>query len=134
MLLAAAVFAVMSIFGSAEAMNFTLGPDTSIDCDVTLSWAGGIRAKDRDENSPAMTDVNGDDGGWNFDQWDMINNRWTAIADVDVQHKNVGVFARPRAFYDFVYMKDNSNPGLAEHPINNNYLAWLTSGGSPGYQ
>ena len=131
LVLAAAVFAVMSCFGSAHAMNIQLNTDTTIDCDVTLSWTGGLRAKDRDLDSKAMLNANGDDGGWNFDQWDMINNRWTAIADIDVQHKNVGVFVRPRAFYDFVYMGANSNPGPGAgenfHNTNNNYIAGTIS-------
>jgi hypothetical protein len=100
-LLAVLVFAGMSIFGSAEAMRFDAGSDTTIDCDVTLSWAGGLRAKDRDLDTKAMrlpAAANSDDGGWNFDQWDMTNNRWTAIADIDVPHKNIGIFVRPRAF------------------------------------
>ena len=125
--LGAMVFAVMSFFGSAQAMRFEPNADTKIDCDVTLSWAGGLRAKDRDLDTKAMKDVNGDDGGWNFDQWDMTNNRWTAIADIDAHYKNVGVFVRPRAFYDFVYMGDNSNPGLAEQWSNNSYLAGAIS-------
>ena len=127
LLLAVVVFAVMSVFGSAEAMRFQPNDDTTIDCDVTLSWTGGIRAADRDLNTKAMTDVNADDGGWNFDQWDMTNNRWTAIADIDVQYKDIGIFVRPRAFYDFVYMGDNSNPGIAEHWSNNSYLAGAIS-------
>ncbi|MBU4035983.1 MAG: DUF1302 domain-containing protein [Proteobacteria bacterium] len=125
--LGAMVFAVMSFFGSAEAMTFEPNDDTKIDCDVTLSWAGGVRVEDRDLNTKAMKDVNANDGGWNFEQWDMTNNRWTAIADIDVQYKKVGVFARPRAFYDFVYMGDNSNPGLDKHWSNNNYLAGAIS-------
>ena len=126
--LAAMFFAVMSLFGSAEAMRFSAGADTSIDCDVTLSWTGGVRAADRDLNSKSMLNANGDDGGWNFDQWDMINNRFTAIADIDIHHKNVGVFVRPRAFYDFVYMGTNSNPGSA---TNNNYNVFFKSTNAP---
>ena len=138
LLLAIMVFAVMSIFGSAEAMNFTLNDDTKIDCDVTLSWASGWRAKDRDMDTKAMNPdigANSDDGGWNFDQWDMINNRLNAIADIDVQYKNMGIFLRPRVFYDFVYMRDNSNPGPYQgvgnpddfHNTNNNYAAGTIS-------
>ncbi|MFO7963666.1 MAG: DUF1302 family protein [Desulfobacterales bacterium] len=120
------VFGVFLVCGSADAMRFGLSRDTIVDFDVTLSWAGGWRVEDRDLDNVAMKlpgGINSDDGGWNFDQWDMINNRFSAIADIDIQHKNVGVFLRPRAFYDFVYMNENSNPGLAKHPFNNNFLA-----------
>ena len=130
LVLAAVVFSVMSISGIAEAMKFELGADTTLDVDTTLSWAGGWRVKDRDLNNVAMRNVNGNDGGWNFDQWDMINNRVAAIMDIDLQYKNVGVFVRPRAFYDRVYMTDNSNPGPLNHPTNNNYIAGLL--GVPG--
>ncbi|MBU0991430.1 MAG: DUF1302 domain-containing protein [Proteobacteria bacterium] len=127
LLLAVVVFAWMSFSRSAHAIRFEPNDDTIIDFDLTLSWTGGVRAEDRDLDTMAMKDVNADDGGWNFDQWNMTNNRWTAIADIDVHYKNVGVFARPRAFYDFVYMGDNSNPGLAKHWSNNNYLAGAIS-------
>ncbi len=127
LLLAAMFFAVISFSWSAEAMHFEPNADLKIDCDVTLSWTGAWRAKDRDLKTPAMTNVNADDGGWNFDQGDMTNNRFTAIADIDVQYKNMGIFIRPRAFYDDVYMNDNSNPGTSQHWSNNNYLAGVIS-------
>lgn len=127
LILAAMIFAVVSFSKSAEAMTFEPNDNLKIDCDVTLSWTGAWRVKDRKLTTPAMQNVNGDDGGWNFDKGDMTNNRFTAIADIDIQYKKMGIFARPRAFYDDVYMNDNSNPGLAQHWSNNNYLAGAIS-------
>ena len=123
LLFTAIISGAISSSKPAEAMHFKPNAEIEIDFDVTLSWAAAWRAKDRDLNTKAMTDINTDDGGWNFDKGDMINNRWTAIADIDVRYKNIGIFARPRAFYDFVYMNDNANPGISEHWSNNNYLS-----------
>ncbi len=127
LILVSMVFAVILFSGSAEAMQYKSDSNLKIDCDVTLSWTGIWRTKDRDLSTKAMKNVNGDDGGWNFDKGDMANNRFTAIADIDVNYKNVGIFARPRTFYDFTYMDDNSNPGPGQHWSNNNSLAGTIS-------
>ena len=50
----------------------------------------------------------------------MVNNRFSTIADIDVQYNNFGLFVRPRAFYDFAYTGDNSNTSPA---TNNNLIA-----------
>ena len=119
LLLVALIFGVVSFFGSADAMQFNPSSDTTIDCDITVNYGAGWRVSDRDDNlvydprRPTKTNpskVNLDDGDWNFDQGDMISNKLSVIADIDVQHKNVGLFFRPKAFYDHVYMTDNSNP------------------------
>ncbi|MCK4787354.1 MAG: DUF1302 family protein, partial [Desulfobacteraceae bacterium] len=121
--LAVLMFVVMAWFGSAAALQFDLGKDTTLDVDTTLTYAAGWRVKDAEKAklgkfNPAA--ANTDDGNENFDQWDMINNKITAIVDIDVRHKNFGIFLRPRVFYDHAYMSDNANdsPGT-----NNNLFA-----------
>ena len=61
-------------------------------------------------------DINNDDANRNFDQWDLINNKVTALADIEFNYKSAGVFVRPKAFYDHVYMTDNAN----DNPETNN--------------
>jgi hypothetical protein len=103
-------------------MQFTPGENTTIDCEVTVTYGAGWRVSDRD--SDQLIDPNADDANLNFDQWDMINNKATIIADIDIQHKNFGVFVRPKAFYDHVYKTDNAN----ESPFTNNaFVAGLIS-------
>ena len=113
------VVAIFSFCNSAIAMSWQYENGVNLDVDVTIGYAAGIRAGDRDEEFLA-SDVNADDGSQNFDQWDMINNRFSAIADIDLNYKDTyGVFIRPRGFYDFVYTGSNSN---ASPGTNNNYV------------
>jgi hypothetical protein len=94
-------------FGAVDAMNLKVGEDASIDCDVTITYGAGFRTSDRDDVK--LSDPNRDDGNRNFDQWDMINNKITLLADLDMRYKNFGAFVRPKAFYDHAYMSDNAN-------------------------
>jgi hypothetical protein len=101
-------------------MSWGFENGVDLDCDITLGYAAGMRAEDRDQQFLAA-DVNKDDGSQNFDQWSMINNRLSVIADIDLNYKkSFGLFVRPRAFYDFTYMgsNDNASPGT-----NNNFVA-----------
>jgi hypothetical protein len=110
------VFGMMSVLGSANAMRFNPGEDTIVDCDVTVKYGGGWRVSDQEDDK--LLNPNNDDGNRNFDQWSMINNKATIIADIDIQHKNFGVFIRPKAFYDHAYISDNDN----DSPLTNNAL------------
>ncbi len=119
LVLVALIFGIMTFIGSAVAMEFDLGNETKLDCDVSLTYAAGWRLKDPELRSIAMANQNYNDGGWNFEQWDMINNKGTVVADIDISHKNFGLFVRPKAFYDSVYMGDNNNPNDPLQTINN---------------
>ncbi len=90
----------------ADAFTKKLG-EVEVDCDLTLTYAGGWRVAD--QNSTLLKNVNGDDGNRNFEKWDMINNKFTIIADVDFRYKNQGFFFRPRAYYDSIYDKKTAN-------------------------
>jgi hypothetical protein len=114
------VFAVMVYFGTAAAMDFEYDNGVKVDFDVTVGYGGALRVKDRDPKKLTAANINADDGNRNFDQWDMVNNRFSTIADIDVQYSNFGLFVRPRAFYDFAYTGDNSNNSPA---TNNNLIA-----------
>jgi hypothetical protein len=115
--IAAFVVMLATLCATVNAMQFNLGKDTNIDCDVTITYGAGFRTSDRDDAK--LADINTDDGNRNFDQWDMINNKITLLADLDMRHKNFGAFVRPKAFYDHVYMSDNAN----DSPETNNALA-----------
>lgn len=107
------VFAIcMAMFhGTAGAMRFDVSEDVVIDCSVTLTYGASFRAKDAE--SEKIADINADDGNRNFDQWDMVNNKFGTVADVEINYKNFGALIRPKAFYDFVYMGDNAENNLA---------------------
>ena len=112
--------AILFFCDSAMALNWDFNNGMVLDLDVTTGYAAGIRTGNRDHELWA-SNVNADDGSYNFDQWDMINNRFSIIADLDFNYlDSYGVFVRPRAFYDFAYMSNNSN----NHPTtNNNFVA-----------
>jgi len=90
-----------------EAAQFNLGETAVFDIDTELKYAGAWRMKD--QNQQLLSEINSDDGNRSFDKYDMINNKFSVIADLDLHYKNVGVFVRPRAFYDFAYDGTNAN-------------------------
>jgi len=93
----AAMFGVLTLdAGVSKAVNFELGDDTSLDFDVSLTYSAAWRTDDPDSKSPSI-------GNNNFDKGDMTNNRFSALIDIDLQHKDYGIFVRPRAYYDEVY-------------------------------
>jgi hypothetical protein len=101
-------------------MSWDFNNGLALDCDVSLGYAAGVRVEDRNEDFLA-DNVNKDDGSQNFDKWSMINNRLSLIADIDFSYNDAfGVFIRPRAFYDFVYMGSNDNDSPE---TNNNFVA-----------
>jgi len=107
---------MVACFGHAGAMQFHPYKETTINVDVTLSYGAGWRLEEPDADKLASANAN--DGNYNFDKGDLINNRLGLVADIDAQHKNFGFFLRPRAFYDFVYMGSNAN--YADNPTPNN--------------
>jgi uncharacterized protein DUF1302 len=100
--------------GSAQATNFSLGPDASLDVDVALTYGAAWRTGSQD--GKLLADVNGDDGNRNFRRGGMINNRIGAVVDVDARYKDFGFFLRPRAYYDAAYTGRNDN----DSPATNN--------------
>jgi len=116
---------VVVVPDNVQAFNLDFGNGAGMDFDVSLSYGGAWRTRGAD--SEALKDINGDDGNRNFDRHDMINNRITAIIDIDIHKDDYGIFLRPKAFYDFAYDGSNSNdsPGT-----NNNYYK---NGGDTDY-
>lgn len=100
--------------GPAQATNLSLGPDASVDFDVTLNYGAAWRTGSQD--AKLLADVNGDDGDRNFRRLSMINNRVGAVAEVDAHYNDFGFFVRPRAYYDWAYTGRNDN----DSPATNN--------------
>ncbi len=87
--------------GVAHALSFDLGEDVKLDVDSSLTYGAAWRAKE--QHSFLVGQSAGND---NFDKGDMINNRFSALIDIDLQYKDYGLFVRPRAYYDTVYVDD----------------------------
>ena len=95
--------------GVVRAMQFEFSDDAKLDFDVSLTYGAAWRAKSADDEL-AYDDPNnpfrlGSAGDRNFDRGDMINNRVSAMIDIDFQYKDYGFFVRPRAYYDRAYDK-----------------------------
>jgi hypothetical protein len=93
----AAMFGVLTLdAGVSNAASFDLGDDTRLDIDTSLTYSAAWRTDDPDSKAPSI-------GNSNFDKGDMVNNRFSALIDIDLQYKDYGVFLRPRAYYDERY-------------------------------
>lgn len=110
-----------------HAFGVDLSEEVRLDLDTSLTYSAAWRAKDAD---PDQLDIgagfsafpNGDDGNRAFKKGDMVNNRFTALVDLDLQWRDYGVFARGNAFYDFVYMGKsswNDDPALNNNHVSN---------------
>ena len=109
------IFSVLLFFSSnGFSVEFDLGQNTTLDVATTLKWGGAWRVKGK--NKKLIQNINKDDGDRNFDVGDMINNRFSIIMDTELKYKNFGIFARPRAYYDFAYTGKNAN----DSPFTNN--------------
>lgn len=100
----ACLIAASAFLLPARGKTFNLGEDASLDVDTTITHGLAWRMEDRDQ--ALLQSPNGDDGNRNFDQGDLINNRFSITADIDAQYRDYGIFLRPRAYYDFVYNED----------------------------
>lgn len=61
---------------------------------------------------------NMDDGDRNFDQYDMVNNRVSLLADIEFRWENYGLLLRGDAFYDDVYANNNRNANTSPDTLN----------------
>lgn len=61
---------------------------------------------------------NFDDGDRNFKQYDMVNNRFTLIGDLQLNWRDYGLLIRADTFYDDVYANNNRNTHDAPDRIN----------------
>jgi hypothetical protein len=107
----------------AHALLFQLGEEASLDIDTSLTYAAQWRVEDQSNARmrPDITGVDGlaagrklfegannDDGNRNFDRG-LVSNKLTAVVDLDFSWRNVGVFLRGRAYYDTVYMNEDTD-------------------------
>jgi hypothetical protein len=122
------LMAVLSIVGtiyipSSEAFTTNIG-EAKLNTDFAVTYSAGWRV--RGPEAQLLANINGDDGNRNFEKWDMINNRFGLVTDIDMNYKNQGIFVRPKAFYDSVYdsRTANDSPGTWNNnpPIDNKYF------------
>jgi hypothetical protein len=109
--LIAALAAALSTQGHALSFDFDDG-QWRLDLDTTLSYAAQWRVvgpdahkyEFRSEDSVVefTNKINGDDGTRNFDKG-LVQNKISAVTELNLSGGDYGFFARARAYYDDVY-------------------------------
>lgn len=97
----------MASASSLAAPTVQLGPDTTLDYSLTLSYTASSRTEKAAREF--LDDLNNDDGTRNFKRGSLITNRANALAEVRLKHDNVGALIRGSTFYDWAYRSDNDN-------------------------
>jgi hypothetical protein len=129
-------YLLLSCSLSAAAFEFEFENGLALSLDSTVTWGAQWRMEKRDEsidgnrflqalqNDPflPLTDptysedqtviINGNDGNSNFDTG-LVSHRITALVEMDARWKNYGLFMRGKAFYDQVYMDDDTDLDVA---------------------
>lgn len=118
---------------TAEALELPLGIDASYN--LTLNYSAAMRMQDQDpelldgrmdplevalapepegqiigfERTGLPDTSNFDDGNRNFDKYSLINNRVSALLELDFERDNLAFVLSASAFYDRVYNRRNDN-------------------------
>lgn len=89
----------------ANAATFTYG-DTTITLNTTLSYSLGVRTAP--VNSTLASALNGNDGDLNF-RSGIMENRVSALEELDIKDGDYGLHASGEAYLDAVYLQHNKN-------------------------
>lgn len=102
----AIAISLAAISMTAQAARYQLG-GTEIQVDTTLSAGVSFRAEDADPaligiaNGGTARSVNGDDGNYGYDAWDVVSTAIKATVDADLRFgRDSGFFTRASAFYN----------------------------------
>jgi hypothetical protein len=119
--LSQAVFAATLAAGAstANALSFDFGNDSEwlFDLDTNVAYTAQWRVAKPDNKQFRYKDtgdifadstayavlINANDGDSNFDRGKMVQNKISAVTEMDLSWRNFGLFARGRAYYDHVY-------------------------------
>ena len=94
----------------ARAIDFDTGnPDLHVRWDNTLKYSLAMRLKS--PSAELTSDVNTDDGDFNFKKDSLILDRVDLLSEFDAHYKDVGLRVSGAAWYDEVYNRHNDNPG-----------------------
>jgi hypothetical protein len=103
----------------AKPQEFKFG-DVTVISKGTATFGTIIRADNRDPelipegngagvgvNGKARGGINNDDGNLNYDRGESVSTTLKGVIDADVKYKNVGMFGRLKAWYDYAQEEDN---------------------------
>jgi len=100
-------FVAMGV-SSAHAGNFQFGDGINVDYLTTVNYGLNVRAE-KQSNDLIDNNINGDDGDRNFKRGSIVNNRISAIGEMNISKDGTGVMLRGSTFYDFAYNTSNDN-------------------------
>ncbi len=104
-----------------QALDFSRG-ELGVRLDTTLTYSAGMRVADQDDDliaksffNPGVSalpieqqiasrgafSANSDDGNLNFDQWDLFQNQFRILSELEINYRNYGLFVRGNFFHDF---------------------------------
>ncbi len=138
-----AVPAALLLVGAvgAQALSFQFGEELEweLDWDTNVAYTAQWRVARRDDDQFRYRDtgnleadsrayavlINANDGDNNFDRGDMVQNKVSAVTEMDLSWRDLGVFVRGRSYYDEVYDQDTD---LSQE----NYLTYNNNTKFPG--
>lgn len=130
------ILGFIAICGLANAGSLSLGNGIEGQYKLTFNYAAAVRTGSADNNlingpidpfvssaGPGCPDgqtacfshtglpttANFDDGDRNFKKWSLINNRLSALGELQLTSENYGLIFSGNAFYDRVYRGSNDN-------------------------
>lgn len=140
--LAVTISATLLLTGAAgsQALSFQFGEDREwlLDWDTNVAYTAQWRVAKPDDDQFRYRDtgnieedsrayavlINANDGDNNFDRGDMVQNKISAVTEMDLSWRDYGVFARARTFWDEVYDQDTQ---ISQQ----NFLTYNNSTGFP---
>jgi len=116
-ILAALALATSARYTHALSFDLAENGDWLLDWDTNVAYTGQWRVADRDDRQfryrdtgDVVTDseawaelINADDGDNNFDRGKMVQNKISMVTEMKLSWRDVGLFARARAYYDDAY-------------------------------
>ncbi len=121
---------------ASQALSFQFGEDREwqLDWDTNVAYTAQWRVAKRDDDQFRYKDtgnveadsrayavlVNANDGDNNFDRGDLVQNKISAVTEMDLSWREFGLFARGRTYYDEVYDQDTDLSSQNYLTYNNN--------------
>lgn len=94
------------VCSNADALQFDLGPQTSLSMTTTLSYTLGYRVQD--QKNEILNNPNADDGDRAFDG--LFQNELDGITELSLRYRDkYGLFVRGEAYYDEAYDHSDNN-------------------------
>lgn len=102
---------MLGLSGGAQAGTVAFNQDAGLDYALTLTYSAAMRTERQSDALIGAANAQGDDGNSNFARGAFINNRGSALGEINFHYRNMGVMVRGNGFYDHAYRRKNDNDG-----------------------